>query len=159
MFSTKCGFRIFIDVKTNWIYLVALALYVQVTLGAAIMLRVISPFDPCSLYQLGFRGDIYLPWSVNCICREFELFILDTASAYLIGLSRPNVLTYRFVFFLQILLSLFLFFLCHNFLTFLGPASSDSTLVAIGYFFASITEASSALIPGLLWSLRCPVAI
>ena len=65
----------------------------QVTLGAAIMLRVISLFDPCSLYQLGFRGDIYLPWSVNCSCRAFELFILDTAPAYLIGLSRPNVLT------------------------------------------------------------------
>ena len=53
----------------------------------------------------------------------------------------------------------FLFFLCRNFLTFLSPASSDSTLVAFGYLFASITKASSALIPGLLWSLRCPVAI
>ena len=78
-----------------------LASYLQITLGAAIMLRVISPFDPCSLYQLGFCGDIYLPWSVNCSCRAFELFILDTAPAYLIGLSRPNVLTYLFVFFLQ----------------------------------------------------------
>ena len=69
-------------IKTNWIYLVALALYVQVTLGAAIMLRVISLFDPCSLYQLGFRGDIYLPCSVNCSCRAFELFIPETAPAY-----------------------------------------------------------------------------
>ena len=65
------------------------------------MLRVISLFDPCSLYQLGFRGDIYLPWSVNCSCRAFELFILDTAPAYLIELPRANVLTYLFVFFLQ----------------------------------------------------------
>ena len=64
--------------------LVALASYVQVTLGAAIMLRVISLFDPCSLYQLGFRGDIYLPWSVNCSCPTFELFILDTAPATLL---------------------------------------------------------------------------
>ena len=128
------------------------------------MSRVISLFDPCSLYQLGFRGDIYLPWSVSCSCRAFELFILDTAPAYLIKLSRANVLTYRFlspkiqgIWFYYCLC--FLFFLCHNFLTFLSPASSDSTLVAIGYLFASITMASSALIPGLLWSLRCPVAI
>ena len=54
-----------------------------------------------SLYQLRFRGDIYLPWSVNCSCRAFELFIRDTAPAYLIGVSRTNVLTYLFVFFLQ----------------------------------------------------------
>ena len=123
--------------ETNWIYLVALASYLQVNLGAAIMLRVISLFDPCSLYQLGFRGDIYLPWSVNCSCRAFELFRLDTAPAYLIGLSRPNVLTYLFVFFLQkykvsgfiIVCVFFSFFVT----TFLSPASSDSTLVAIGY--------------------------
>ena len=92
-----------------------LASYLQITLGAAIMLRVISPFDPCSSYQLGFRGDIYLPWSVNCSCWAFELFILDTAPAYLIGLSRPNVLTYlSFSFFkntryLVLLLSMFSF--------------------------------------------------
>ena len=29
------------------------------------MLRVISLFDPCSLYQMGFRGDIYLLLSVR----------------------------------------------------------------------------------------------
>ena len=89
------------------------------------------------LVSVGFRGDIYLPWSVNCSCRAFELFILDTAPAYLIGLSRPNVLTYLFVFFLQkykvsgfiIVCVFFSFFVT----TFLSPASSDSTLVAIGY--------------------------
>ena len=49
----------------------------------------------------------------------------------------------------------FLSFLCQNFLTFLIPAFSDSTLVAMGYLFATIPKASSALIPGF----RCYLGV
>ena len=105
---------------------------------------------PCISWD--FAATISFSWSTNCSSLALKLFILDTTTAYLIGLSCPNFFTHlSFSFFnntrcLVLLLCLwFLSFLCHNFLTFLSEASSHSTLVAIGYLFVSIPKASSPL--------------
>ena len=164
-FLTKCfrpmkyGFRSNFHWGINWIYQVVLALYKQVTSCACY--KVTSNFSIWSVvlvtYQLGFRGDyFFFSLSVNCGSRAFTSFILDISLASLIGLSCCPIffLFFSFSFFnnarcLVLLLCLcFLSFLCQNFLTFFSPASSDSTLVAMGYQFAMIPKATSALIPG-----------
>ena len=140
------------------IFQVVLALYEQVTSCACY--KVTSNFSVWSVvlvtYQLGFRGDyFFFSLSVNCGSWAFKSFILDTSPTYLIGLSCCPIF---FLFFIFLSLTMqgdwfyyclcFLSFLCQNFLIFFSPASLDSTLIAMGYLFAMIPKASSALING-----------
>ena len=149
-------------------YLVVLASYVQISSGACY--EVTSNFSIWSV--------ILVSWSVGISQRPFPshgvsiVVVLRLSYLYLTQLRRTwldchvqiFLLTFPFlssrvqgVWFYCCVSDFFLF--CHNFLTFLSQASSDNTLVAIGYLFVSIPKASSALSLGLQWSLWWPAAI
>ena len=123
-------------------YLVVLASYVQISSGACYEVTSNSSIWSMVLVSVRISQRSFLLMECSL---ALKLFILDTTTAYLIGLSCPNFFTYLSLSFFEntmclvLLLCLwFLSFLCHNFLTFLSQTSSDSTLVAIGYLFVSI---------------------